>query len=231
LDLPHQPKRWEVKINSIVKIIEQRVGIREQVFRLMSGSADAVLPAGMVNGWRRYLDADIVGNQARDGLLRANEYFETAIRGAMPWAAVAERLSAWTLLRAGAFETFLDRCRSFRSLAECSEIDSQVECVTALLRLERTPTKCSKAGGLLWSGLEIDRIIASALAGNTSDWMAAAQMFWLGAWLGWRSAVIMGDSMANRERLRQLALGHAASVPRRAEAVVQELKAGTPLRV
>jgi hypothetical protein len=147
----------------------------------------------------------------------------------MPWSAVAERLSAWTLLQAGAVQNFLKCCKGFTPLPECCEIDAQIHDVTALLGLKPISSVRIASGGFHSSARKDDRMICSALIGDTDSWLRVAQECWLGAWLGWRWAVIMGLSKMDCERFRHFALNHSVAMPRRAEStVLEELVAGTP---
>lgn len=57
-----------------------------------------------------------------------------------------------------------------------------------------------------------DSLLAEALA-DPDRWPAVANVCWLGAWLGWRHAVLAGRPASVQDKLRQAALDHRDQMP------------------
>lgn len=184
--IPFVPRRWEAKIQSIFEELDRTVDISIPLAHLLAGQPDQSVPDGIRHGWKRYREALADPHARVARLIQANDFLKTATHSTPPWSAIAHRLSAWTMLRAGAVSEFCQSIAWSSESTECPELDEQLNAVARLLGAPKELCRTSLVGGLHHSCVEEDRLLATALSGEGKDWRAAAQRCWLAAWLGWR---------------------------------------------
>ncbi|MGB7157396.1 MAG: hypothetical protein WBD40_04985 [Tepidisphaeraceae bacterium] len=227
--LPICPVRWEAAVRSLIAEIDRKIDISGPLSRLLAGIADPSVPDGLVHGWKCYVDAEHRLQHGDQRIIQANSYFSAAARGTLPWSAIAERLSAWALLRAGAVPQFAKSVATLTPTVDCPGLTCTLRAVSSLLALKRPDDASHEPGGLELSPREDDRLLASAIEGNPGAWSRAAEKCWLSAWLGWRWSIIMGPNGEHREEYRGAALARVEDVPMRGRELLSvELRSGVP---
>jgi len=227
--VPLCPTRWDAAIRSRVADVDRRVDVSGPLVHLLSGERDPAVPDALSNGWTCYVNAQVGGPSADEQLIRANSYFAAFAHGTQPWDAIAKRLSAWTLLRAGAFKAFC-KCVSEISPSEYARgLTSMLNVVASLLALEQPGEINTMQDGLGQSCREDDRLLAAAIAGEPDGWAHAADKCWLAAWLAWRRSVIMNLDRTVRESCRRVAETYLDTLQGRAfDILSDEIRSGAP---
>jgi len=227
--VPFTPPRWQFFITAQIAELDRTVDISGPLQHLLFGKNDPAVPEGLTHGWRCYLDAaaNVTTQDAR--LLQANDFIQSATRGNLPWSAVAHRLSAWTLLRAGALEAFVCSLKQMPASADCAALDADLHAIACILKMNPVLTNEHQSGGMEQSYRKDDQLLHAALWGAADHWAVASPTGWLSSWLAWRWSIIMNIEGEQRTAFRNHLYSLLDAIPLRArERVTEEFQSGSP---
>lgn len=227
--LPFTPLRWAAFVNARIAEVDRTIDVAGPLRRLIAGQHDPSVPQGLAHGWHRYLEPTTTDSSRDAKLLQANDFLQAAGRGNPPWSEIAGRLSAWTMLRAGAIQAFVESFRNLSESWDCAGLDADLTAVARILGMTGVSIGPQIPGGLELSTRQDDRLLAAALWGEVGCWTKAAHTDWLSAWLAWRWSIIMGLAAEQRSHFKATARGQIDAVPFRARDIVtDELQSDAP---
>jgi len=227
--VPFTPLRWQAFVAAQVDLLNRTVDISEPLQRLLAGDSDISVPDGLTHGWRCYVDAaaNTANQEAR--LLQANNFLQNAARGNPPWSLVARRLSAWTLLRAGAIAEFVGSITNMPASPACIALDEDLQAIIDILAMRPHKNENTPFGGMDLSPRTDDRLLHAALGGGVKHWVDATPSGWLASWLGWRWSIIMNVDDEHQAAFKLATNAQLDAVPLRASALInREIQTGAP---
>jgi hypothetical protein len=158
---------------------------------------------------------------------------QRASRGQPFWCDLGSALLPLALLRQARVGHALRLIRSYQAAGPCAGV---LQALAALLEAE--PPIPPHAGATrahialqCFSPRDDDAAIVAALA-QPACWPQATEHCWLGGWLGWRYAVLVGDDASVQNTRRQAVRRRRDEIPASLErpAIWRELDDGVPAR-
>jgi hypothetical protein len=234
--------RWEQRLLVVGEDLQRLANVSGRLYRFRSMCVDECavtddVPRALLAAGRYYAKAE--GASSNTAKLRVSEAVQrfTSARQDLsaPWSDVAELLRALAVLRLCKVTEFVAIVDEMPNLQYGQGAQAQLRAMRANLRdgrCDRLPPHTSFDLAAI-SPRTDDARLAAALSGGAvaSDaWRGAAEVCWIGAWLGWRASRTPANHRLEAEALRDAVLRLAEKIPATADRarLVAEVRAGSP---